>query len=348
MDELKSKYSDPRRTEISEQEMMGFREEDLIPHQRMVVTLSNRGFVKRVPSRAYTPQHRGGRGVIGMVTREADAVRLLVVSDTHAELLFFTNRSKVFRLKCYEIPDSSSRTAKGMAVINLFPITESERVTAMVSVTDFKPNAYLLMATCGGEIKKTPLASFAAVRSSGLIAMDLEEGDELVAARLATDQDDVILVTEKGQSIRFAVSSLRASSRTSGGVCGIRLATDDRVVSMDVAYPDTFFLVVTTGGFGKLTPINDYPRQHRAGSGVRTFKLTEKIGAIADARLVSLSQQVMIISAGGIVTQTPVKEKDPRQGITIQGRSTQGVRLMKLDPGDEVVAIACFDKEIHK
>jgi len=343
VNELNSKYSDPRRTEITEQGVMEFGEEDLIPHQRVVVTLSNRGFVKRVPSRTYTPQHRGGKGIIGMVTREADAVRLLVVADTHDELLFFTNRGKVFRLKCYEIPDSSSRTAKGTAVINLFPITESERVTAVVSVPDFKPDTYLLMATCRGEIKKTPSDNFASVRSSGLIAMDLEEGDELVAARLATDKDDVILVTEKGQSIRFAVSSLRASSRTSGGVCGIRLATIDRVVSMDVVYPDAFLLVVTTGGFGKLTPINDYPRQHRAGSGVRTFKLTEKTGDVADARLVSLSQQVMIISADGIVIRTPVKEKDPRHRITIQGRSTQGVGLMKLDPGDKVVAVACFD-----
>ncbi len=343
VDELKSKYGDPRRTELREQEAMGFQEQDLIPHQMMVVTLSNRGFVKRVPCLAYTPQHRGGKGIIGMVTREADAVRLLVVADTHAELLFFTNRGKVFRLKCHEIPDSSSRTAKGMALINLFPIPGSERVTAMVSVTDFKPNAYLLMATSCGEIKKTSLDRFAAVRSSGLIAMDLEEGDELVAAQLAADQDDVILVTEKGQSIRFAASSLRASSRTSGGVCGIRLATNDRVVGMDVIYSDAFLLIVTIGGFGKLAPIGDYPRQHRAGSGVRTFKVTEKTGAVVAARLVSLSQQVMIISADGIVTCTPVKEKDPRQGITIQGRSTQGVRLMKLAHDDEVVALACFD-----
>jgi len=307
------------------------------------VTLSNRGFVKRVPSQVYRVQHRGGKGIIGMVTREADAVRLLVVADTHDELFFFTNWGKVFRLKCYEILDSSSRTAKGTAVINLFPITEGERVTAMVSVTDFKPGVYLLMATCRGEIKKTPSDNFASVRSSGLIAMDLEEGDELVAARLATDQDDVILVTEKGQSIRFAVSNLRASSRTSGGVCGIRLATDDRVVGMDIAYPDAFLLVVTTGGFGKLTPIGNYPRQHRAGSGVRTFKLTEKMGGVAAARLVSPSQQVMIISADGIVIRTPVKEEDPKKGITIQDRSTQGVRLMKLSQDDEVVALACFD-----
>ena len=166
-----------------------------------------------------------------MVTREADAVRLLTVADTHDNLFFFTNRGKVFCLKCHEIPADSSRVAKGTAVINLFPVTEGERVTAMVGVTDFVPDTYMLMATYQGEIKKTAVANFASVRSSGLIAMDLAAGDELVAACLATDQDDVILVTQKGQAIRFAVSGLRASSRTSGGVCGIRLASQDRVVN---------------------------------------------------------------------------------------------------------------------
>ncbi len=336
--ELKSKYGDPRQTEIREQEVIEFRDEDLIPHQRVVVTLSNRGFIKRLPSRAYEPQHRGGKGVIGMITREEDAVRLLTVTDTHAQLLFFTNLGKVFRIKCYEIPPDSSRTAKGMAIVNLFPIAEGERVTAMVAVTDFKPDAYLVMATCRGEVKKTAMQNFTSVRSSGLIAMDLAEGDELVAARIATDQDDVMLVTQKGQAIRFAVSELRASSRTSGGVCGIRLMPDDRVIGMDIVYPDSFLLAVTTEGFGKLTPIADYPRQHRAGSGVRTFKLTEKTGEVAAARLVSLSQQLMIISADGIIIRTPVKDE-----ISIQKRSTQGVTLKELGRGDKVVAIACFE-----
>ncbi len=336
--ELKSKYGDPRQTEIREQEVIEFRDEDLIPHQRVVVTLSNRGFIKRLPSRAYEPQHRGGKGVIGMITREEDAVRLLTVTDTHAHLLFFTNLGKVFRIKCYEIPPDSSRTAKGMAIVNLFPIAEGERITAMVAVTDFKPDAYLVMATCRGEVKKTAMQNFTSVRSSGLIAMDLAEGDELVAARIATDQDNVMLVTQKGQAIRFAVSELRASSRTSGGVCGIRLMPDDRVIGMDIVYPDSFLLAVTTEGFGKLTSIGDYPRQHRAGSGVRTFKLTEKTGEVAAARLVSLSQQLMIISADGIIIRTPVKDE-----ISIQKRSTQGVTLKELGRGDKVVAIACLD-----
>ncbi len=341
--ELNSKYGDPRRTEISGEEMVEFREEDLIPHQKVVVTLTNRGFVKRVPSQTYKLQHRGGRGIIGMVTRERDAARLLVVTDTHDHLLFFTSRGKVFRLRCYEIPPDSSRLAKGTALINLFPVAEGERVTAMVAVSGSKTGSYLVMSTRRGEIKKTAVGNFASVRSSGLIAMDLAPGDELVTACLARDEDDVILVTQQGQSIRFAVSELRATQRTSGGVCGIRLAPDDQVVSMDIISPDTFLLVVTSGGFGKLTPVTSYPRQHRAGSGVRTFKLTEKAGEVVAARVVSPTQQLMIISAEGIITRTPVTEKDPRQGITILGRSTQGVRLMRLGEGDRVVAIACFD-----
>ena len=343
MAEIKSKYGDPRRTQISEQAVLEFREEDLIPHQRVAVTLSNRGFIKRVPSRTYQPHHRGAKGIIGMVTREKDAVRLLMAADTHDTLLFFTSQSKVFSLKCHEIPADGSRVSKGTAVINLFPVTDNEKVTAMLAVTDFKPGTFLLLATRRGEIKKTAISNFTSIRSSGLIAMDLEENDELVAACLATDQDDIILVTQEGLSIRFAVSELRASSRTSGGVRGIRLAPDDVVVSMDTVYPDAFLLVVTTNGFGKLTKVADYPRQHRAGSGVRTFKITEKTGRVVAAKLLYQSQQVMIISSHGIVTRIPVKEKDPRQGITVQGRNTQGVKLMTLGAGDKVVSVTSFE-----
>ena len=341
--ELESKFDNPRRTEISVQEALDFNEEDLIPHQRMVVTLSERGFVKRVPSKAYTLQHRGGKGIIGMITREQDAVRFLVVADTHDNLLFFTDRGKVFSLKCYELPADSSRIAKGMAVINLFPIVEGEKVTAVVAVSEFTSGGYMLMATSGGEIKKTAVESFSSVRSSGLIAVDLDKGDSLVAARLAMDKDDVILVTNRGQSVRFPVFELRASLRASGGVRAIRLGKDDRVIGMGIIQPDAFVLVVTAGGHGKLTPVEDYPRQHRAGSGVRTYKTNEQTGLVAAARVVTQNQQVMIISANGIITRTPVKEKDPRKGITAQGRSTQGVRLMRLEPGDSVVAIAAFE-----
>jgi len=343
INEMRNKFANERRTEISLQEALNFNEEDLIPHQRMVVTLSDRGFVKRVPSKVYTLQHRGGKGIIGMITREQDAVRLLAVADTHDSLLFFTDRGKVFSLKCYELPADSSRIAKGIAVINLFPVAEKEKVTAMVSVSEFTSGAYMLMATANGEIKKTSIDSFSSVRSSGLIAMDLPRGDSLVAACLGMKSDDIILMTGQGQSIRFPVSELRASLRASGGVRAVKLSKNDCVISMDIARTDAFVLVVTAGGYGKLTPVTDYPQQHRAGGGVITFKTTDKTGLVAAAKAVTPKQQLMIISANGIITRTPVKEKDPRMGITIQGRSTQGVRLMKMETGDSVVAIAAFE-----
>ena len=343
--ELKSKSGNPRQTEISIQEALDFSEEDLIPHQRMVVTLSERGFVKRVPSKAYTLQHRGGKGIIGMVTRELDAVRFLVIGDTHDTLLFFTDKGKVFCTKCHEVPLDMSRISKGLAVVNLFPIPQGERVTAVIAVSEFKDDNFLLMATADGEVKKTAVSSFSAVRSSGLIAMDLSKGDSLIAVCQGGEADDVLMITQKGQSIRFPISELRTSLRASGGVCGIKMEKGDKVVSMDVAQPGSFVLTVTSGGHGKLTPIEDYPLQHRAGSGVITFKIVDKTGNVAAAKAVTPDQQVMIISANGIITLTPVKEKDPRLGITIQGRSTQGVRLMKLEGKDNVVAITAFDGE---
>ncbi|MFA5629429.1 MAG: DNA gyrase subunit A [Dehalococcoidales bacterium] len=343
--ELKTKSANPRKTAISVQEALDFSEEDLIPHQRMVVTLSERGFVKRVPSKSFTLQHRGGKGIIGMVTRERDAVRFLVVGDTHDTLLFFTDRGKVFSTKCYEVPLDVSRISKGTAVINLFPIPQGERVTAVVEVSEFKEDNFILLATSKGEVKKIAMSSFASVRSSGLIAMDVDSDDNLIAVCQGAETDDVLMITRKGQSIRFHISELRTSLRASGGVYGIKLGKDDQVVSMDVAEEGSFVLTVTSGGHGKLTPIDDYPLQRRAGSGVITFRIVDKTGDVAAAKAVKPDQQVMIISAKGIITLTPVREKDPRLGITIQGRSTQGVRLMKLEAGDSVVAIAAFDGE---
>ncbi|MBI4186584.1 MAG: DNA gyrase subunit A [Chloroflexi bacterium] len=343
---LKSKYGDPRRSEISAEGAVELAEEDLIPHEQVVVTLSQRGFVKRVPCRSYRVQHRGGKGIIGMVTREADAVRHLVVADTHDNLLFFTNRGKVFRIKCHEVPSDTSRTAKGVAAVNLFPIAEGERITAMVALSAYVPGSYLLMATRRGEVKKTAVERFASVRSSGLIAMKLEEQDELVAAYLVTDRDDVILLTQKGRAVRFSVSELRPSLRASGGVRGIHLAEGDQMASMDiVAYPDAFVLVVTEAGYGKLCAAGDYPRQHRGGGGGKAFRVDEKTGEVAAARVVSSSYQVILISAKGIVNRVPVKGKERKEGIPVQRRSTRtrGVRLMRLDPGDKVVAMACFD-----
>jgi DNA gyrase subunit A len=342
--DLKTKYGDERRTSILEQGALEFTEEDLIPHERVVVTLSSRGFIKRVASRNYSVQHRGGKGIIAQVTREADAVMLLTVADTHDDLFFFTDRGKVFYLKCHEIPSGSSRISKGLAIINLLSIIEGEKVTALVSTTGFPAGSFMVMATKLGEIKKTAVENFSVVRSSGLIAMDLAPKDELVAVALATDKDDVVLVTRKGQSICFGVSSLRAASRTSGGVRGVRLSEGDSVISMDRVEPEDNLLVVSEKGYGKITPLSEYPRQHRGGGGVRTFKIVDKTGSVTAARVVNEKMQVMLVSAEGMITLTPIKEKDPRQGITTQGRSTQGVRVMTLDEGDKLVAITAFEE----
>ncbi len=341
--QMKSKYGDKRRTDILEQGVLDFTEEDLIPHERVAVTLSSRGFIKRIPSKTYPTQHRGGVGRIGQITREEDAVMLLTVADTHDDLFFFTDRGKVFYLKCHEIPSGSSRTSKGLAIINLLSITEGERVTAVVTTTGLMPGTYMVMATKLGEVKKTAVDRFTAVRSSGLIAMDLAPGDELVSVSLATDKDEVIMVTRQGQSICFNVSSLRAASRTSGGVRGIKLAKGDGVISMDRVEPDGYLLVVSAGGYGKITSLDRYPRQRRAGSGVRTFKIVDKTGDVTAARVVNEKQQVMLITALGMMTRTPIKE--PKHGISTQGRSTQGVRVMTLDEGDRLVAITTFEEE---
>jgi DNA gyrase subunit A len=336
---LRDKFGDERRTEISEAGIKEFHVEDLIPHQRVAVTLSHRGFIKRVPVHTYTPQHRGGKGIIGHVTREEDAVRLLTVADTHDNMLFFTNKGRVFSLKCYEIPDAS-RTGKG------FPIMEGEKVTAVVDVSNFPEDYYLVMITRLGEIKKTRAENFASVRSSGIIAIDLPQGDELVDACITTDQDDVLVITRNGKASKFGVGELRTASRTSGGVRGVRVTPGDQVVSMDVAYEGTYLLVVTAFGYGKLTPVEEYPKHHRGGGGVLTFHVIEKTGEVAAARVVTQTQQLMIISAEGIVINTPVKEKDPTKGgISVQHRTTQGVRLMRLDAGDRVVSITCYENK---
>ncbi|MDD5339156.1 MAG: DNA gyrase subunit A [Dehalococcoidales bacterium] len=348
VNELKSKYGDKRRTEILDKGAQDFTEEDLIPHERVVVTLSSRGFIKRIPARLYAIQHRGGKGIIGQVTREEDAVMILTVADTHDDLFFFTDKGKVYYLKTHEIPAGATRTSKGLSVINLISITEGERVTAMVTTNGLMKDTFMVMATKMGEVKKTPVDNFTAVRSSGLIAMDLEPGDELVSVCLATDKDDVIIATRKGQSIRFDVASLRSASRISGGVRGMKLAKGDAVISMDRADEGSYVLSVTELGFGKVTPVEEYPKQHRAGSGVRTFKIVDKTGDVSAFRVVNFNQQVMLISALGMMTRTPVKEKDPRKGITTQGRSTQGVKVMTLDEGDRLVAITIFDEEDEK
>ncbi|MEW6034783.1 MAG: DNA gyrase subunit A [Chloroflexota bacterium] len=335
--ELKRKYGDARRTEVRPEEAEDFSVEDLIPHQQVVLTLSNRGYVKRLPCDAYRSQRRGGRGATGMVVREADAVHMLQGADTHDKLLFFTNRGRVYSLKCYEIPQDSSRAAKGTPLMSLLPLDEKERVTAMLAVSMFAPDRFLVMLTAGAVVKKTSLSAFSSVRSSGIIATGLKKGDELVTAVMVSEGDDVIVVSQRGQAVRFCADILRLASRTSGGVRGMRLAAGDRVAGMDVVSPGSYLLTVTAKGYGKLTQVQRFPSHARGGVGIRAHQVTGKTGEVSAARLVSPEQELMIVTVGGYVLRTSV------EGIRIVGRSAQGVSLMKPEPGDRVVSITCFE-----
>lgn len=334
LQELKEKYGDPRRTDIQEAEADDFKEEDLIANEEVVVTLTEKGYIKRLPSSTYRAQRRGGRGITGMGTREDDTVRHLLVAHSHDSLLFFTNRGRVFQLKVYELPDTG-RTAKGEHIINLIAIEQREKVTAVVCVPKGVSHDFMIVGTKKGEVKKTTMDEFEVVRRSGLIAMDLEDDDELIGAKLARANDDVMMITAQGKSIRFTVAELRSASRTSGGVRGIRLSEGDKVVSLNLATKDSELLVVTEHGYGKRTPIDEYPTQSRGGGGVLTLHVTDKTGPVATARgITEKDNDLMIISAGGVVIRTDVTT------IRRSGRATQGVRVMNLAEGDTVVAVS--------
>ncbi|MEX0799894.1 MAG: DNA gyrase subunit A [Dehalococcoidia bacterium] len=334
--EIKAKYGDDRRTQIMEQEPEEFGEEDLVAHQEVVVTLSTRGYAKRLPLDTYRAQRRGGRGVTGMKTREDDAVRHLLVVDTHDELLFFTDRGRCFQIKAYELPDAA-RTARGIPLINLVSVDQKEWVTAIVRLPKDVTHAYLVMGTKLGEVKKTPLAQFANVRRSGLITMDLEASDELVSVKQASDEDHAMIITGRGQSLRFKVGTLRSASRASGGVRGVKLAKGDTVVALEIAKKGEAMLVISSFGFGKRTPVEEYPLQGRGGQGVITFKTNDKTGPLVSARMVNPTQELMLISEGGIVLRTAVEQ------ISVQGRPTQGVTLMDTEAGDKVAAVTVVD-----
>src|SRR5947199_3128996 len=332
--ELQEKYGDARRPDIAEAEAGEFKDEDLIPIEEVVVTLTEKGYIKRLPSSTYRAQRRGGRGITGMATREDDTVRHLLVAHNHDAMLFFTDRGRVFRLRVFELPDVS-RTAKGEHIINLISIHQRERVTAMVYVPKGVSRDYMIVATKKGEVKKTTMDEFEVVRRSGLIAMNMEDDDELIGAKLAHADDDVLMISARGKAIRFTVAELRSASRTSGGVRGIRLAKGDKVVSLNLAPKDGELLVVNENGYGKRTPVDEYPCQSRGGGGVITSKVTEKTGLVATARVITEKEMIlMFISAGGVVIRTDVST------IHVAGRATQGVRLMNLGEGDCVVAVA--------
>jgi DNA gyrase subunit A len=334
--DLKETYGDERRTQVFDSPVEDISEEDLVAHAQTVVTISDRGYMKRVPLDAYRIQRRGGRGVTGQAVREEDAIRHLIVTDTHASLLLFTDSGKVFSLKAYEVPEAS-RQARGIPVPNLVAVENEDRITAIVSITDFNRDS-MILCTEQGTVKRTPLEEFASVRRPGLIAMRLDDGDRLIEARPAAEDDDAVIVTSDGQAMRFTVGSLRVASRSSGGVRGIKLRGDARVIALAIDVDGEDLLVVSRNGAGKRTPIEEYPSKGRGGMGVKTFNVNAKTGPLAVARAVNADHELILVSQQGIVMRTGAGT------ISRQGRSTQGVQVMNVDDGDHVASVARVDQ----
>jgi DNA gyrase subunit A len=331
--DLRKKFGDARRTIVSSEVGGDLSDEDLIPNDEVLVTISGRGYVKRLRSDTYRVQRRGGKGIRGQVLREEDALRHMVVCHARDNVLFFTNRGKVYQTKAYQVPEFE-RTARGVPLINVIDLDQAETVTAVLAAPDFEKNDFLIMATRMGEIKKTSLHDFATVRRNGLIAMDLEPEDELCWVRHCAAGQDVILVSEQGQALRFSVDVLRSASRTSGGVRGMKLRQGDLLAGMDIVDPDGQILVVTQKGFGKRTLLKHYEPHGRGTGGIKTLNVTPKTGPVASAQVVHGDEELMLISSSGIVIRTQLST------INLLGRATQGVTVMDLRTGDKVACIA--------
>lgn len=341
---LKDKFADKRRTQIVATELDQFSEEELIPNEQVIVTLTTGNYIKRVPSNTYKSQGRGGKGIIGMVTKEEDVVEHLVLTQNHDFMLFFTNLGRVFRLKVHEIP-AASRTAKGQPIVNLLQLSPDETVTSLVTLNKEIPEeSYLFMSTKNGTVKKTALKDYANVRSSGLIAIKLDQGDELKWVKLTSGKDEIVIATKMAQAIRFKESDARPMGRATRGVRGIRLRPGDEVVGTDVALPESQMMVVSENGYGKRTPISQFATHNRGGVGIKTGVVTPKTGKIVDVRVItSIEDDLVAVSTQGQVIRTPIKN------ISLISRATQGVRIMKMNDGDKVASVALVtEKELEE
>ncbi|NLK00122.1 MAG: DNA gyrase subunit A, partial [Clostridia bacterium] len=330
--EIKEKYGDSRRTKITFSED-DIDIEDLIPDEEVVVTITHRGYIKRMPIDTYKSQRRGGKGVIGLTTVEDDTVEHLFIASTHHYLLFFTNRGQYYRLKVYEIPEAG-RQARGQAIINMLHLEKDEWITAVIPVRNFTGNKFLLMATKYGIVKKTHIGEYDSSRRDGIIAINLDEDDDLIGVRLTDGSRDIILATKRGKGIRFDEKDVRSIGRVSRGVKGIDLDRKDTVVGLELTRKNAFILVVTDAGYGKRTAVEEYRSQRRGGKGVITLRHTDKNGRLVTIQTVKEDEELMIITGNGIIIRQEV------EGIPIQGRSTQGVKLIRLDEDDEVVSVA--------
>ncbi|MFI5240675.1 MAG: DNA gyrase subunit A [Candidatus Saccharimonadia bacterium] len=338
--EVKEQYGDARRTQIIGSELNKFSEEELVPNEQVIVTLTSSNYIKRIPSNTYKAQGRGGKGIIGMGTKEEDIVDHLVLTQNHDYMLFFTNKGRVFRLKVHEIP-TASRTAKGQAIVNLLQLQPEERVTSLITMSQDTKNGYLFMATRMGTVKKTALVDYANVRGSGLIAIKLDDGDELGWVKLTTGKDEIVISTALAQALRFKETEVRPMGRATRGVRGIRLRAGDMVVGMDVAIPNSEMLVIMENGYGKRTKIEQFATHARGGVGIKAGVVTSKTGKTVDVRAITeLSDDLVIVSIQGQVIRLALK------GISLIGRATQGVRIMRMNENDKVASVALVGESL--
>ena len=330
--EMRRKYNDLRRTVISNDDTK-MDIEDLIAEEDMVITITHHGYVKRISLDTYHSQKRGGRGVTAMGTKEEDFVEHLFITTTHHYLLFFTSKGKVYKLKVHEIPEAG-RQAKGTAIVNLLQVSGDEKITSVIPVKAFDTENYLFTATRNGIVKKTPISDYASTRVGGLIALTLDEDDELIDVKLTSGKDEVIICTRRGMSIRFSEGQVRSMGRTARGVRGISLSGVDNIVGIDLIQDGQSLLVVTANGFGKRTPLSEYRGQTRGGKGIMTIKPTKRNGPLVGIKVVGEDEEIMMITAEGIIIRLAAKD------ISSMGRSTQGVTMMRLDEKDSLVALA--------
>ncbi|WP_058309204.1 DNA gyrase subunit A [Gracilibacillus massiliensis] len=336
--EIKEKFNDERRTEIISGGVDLIEDEDLIPEENIVVTLTHRGYIKRLPASTYRAQRRGGRGVQGMGTNDDDFVEHLVSCSTHDTVLFFSNKGKVYRAKGYEIPEFN-RTAKGIPIINLLEVEQGEWINAVITVKEYKEDWYLFFTTKHGISKRTALPQFANIRKGGLIALNLRDEDELISVRLTDGNKDILIGTKNGYVIRFEESQIRSMGRTAAGVKGISLRADDEVVSMEIIEENQYVLNVTEHGYGKRTIVEDYRRTNRGGKGIFTCNITEKTGRVVAVKTVTEDEDIMIMTISGVLIRMQV------EGISTTGRNTQGVRLIRLQEEERVATVAKVDPE---
>ena len=336
--EIKERYNDKRRTEITAGGMEMIEDEDLIPRENSVITLTHNGYIKRLAANTYRSQKRGGRGVQGMGTNNDDFVEHLMYTSTHDTILFFTTKGKVFRAKGYEIPEFG-RTAKGLPLVNLLNVEKDEKVTAMIRVDEFKEDAYFIFTTKTGITKRTPVAQFANIRTNGLIAIGLREDDDLISVRLTDGTKQIIIGTSQGMLVRFKEDDIRSMGRTAAGVRGIKLREGDHVVGMEIIEPGQEILVVTEKGYGKRTPEEEYRLQSRGGVGLKTMQITDKNGAMCAVKTVDGSEDIMLITINGMLIRMDVND------ISVIGRSTQGVRLIRLADEEYVATVARVKKD---